>query len=66
MPVRRTTRFCWGGGEGEDTTPASAPHFPAVFLAVQRRPLQLRTTIGESAGKALLAARWGLSLLPEG
>lgn len=52
----------WGGagranGEGlsgRDTTLVSASHFPAVFLAVQRRPLQLRTTSGKVQARLFL------------
>lgn len=64
MPVRRTTQFCLGGG-GKDTAPASASHFPAVPLAVQRRPLRLGATSRESASKALHAACGGPPCSPK-
>lgn len=64
-PVRRTTQFCWGEGEGEGHDSCLRLPLPCGLPGCSEAAPQLRTTSGESAGKALPTAGRGLSLLPE-
>lgn len=72
MPVTRPTQFCWGGagewGRAEREGHDSCLRFPLAcsLPGCSEVAPPAENNQRQSAGKALLATGWRLSLLPEG